>query len=188
MDSALKKKTIDAIITAEGGDRPDGGYTNDLVDSGGETKYGITVATARAYGYQGKMRDLPREIAYAIYSKMYWDKLRLDDIEKMSRIIAEELADTGVNQGVGRAAEYLQRCLNAFNNLGQYYPDIKVDSAIGPKTLANLKKYLQLRGTQGEEVLFQSLNSLQGAFYIELAEKRQKDEKYVFGWMLNRVK
>ena len=39
----------------------------------------------------------------------------------------------------------------------------------------------------GEVVLVRALNSLQGAFYVELAEKRQKDEAFVYGWLLNRV-
>jgi len=32
-----------------------------------------------------------------------------------------------------------------------------------------------------------ALNCLQGAFYVELAEKREKDERFVYGWLLNRV-
>jgi hypothetical protein len=27
------------------------------------------------------------------------------------------------------------------------------------------------------------INCLQGSFYIELCERREKDEKYIFGWM-----
>lgn len=181
MDSELKKKTINGIIDIEGG------YTNDLVDSGGETNWGITIATARKYGYTGAMKIMPREIAYAIYSKMYWDKLRLDDIEKLSKVIAEELADTGVNQGVQRAGEFLQRSLNALNQNAKDYPDMTVDGWIGNQTIAALKAYLNKRGTKGEVILYRALNCLQGAFYIDLAERRQKDEKYVNGWFLNRV-
>lgn len=38
---------------------------------GGETNYGITVATARAYGYTGPMRDLPYSTAQNIRLRVY---------------------------------------------------------------------------------------------------------------------
>lgn len=181
MDSELKQRVINDVIKVEGG------YVNDLADSGRETNYGITIATARQYGYNGKMVDLPRDLAYQIYSRMYWDKLRLTDIEKLSPKIAAEMADTGVNMGVGRAGEFLQRSLNVLNDGQKYYADIKVDGDVGPTTVATLKKFLDKRGTHGEEVLHRMLNALQGAYYVTLAERRQKDERFIFGWFLNRV-
>ncbi len=36
-------------------------------------------------------------------------------------------------------------------------------------------------------VPLRALNALQGAFYVELAERRAKDEAFVYGWLLNRV-
>jgi hypothetical protein len=37
------------------------------------------------------------------------------------------------------------------------------------------------------EVMLKTLNCLQGARYIELAEHRQKNEEFVFGWIRARV-
>lgn len=51
---------IDGILSIEGG------YSNNPDDRGGETNWGITKATARANGYQGEMKALSREEAYAI--------------------------------------------------------------------------------------------------------------------------
>jgi hypothetical protein len=31
------------------------------------------------------------------------------------------------------------------------------------------------------------LNSLQGSSYVEIAERREKDEKWIYGWFKNRV-
>ncbi len=179
--SAFKVKTINHIIQVEGG------YINDPTDSGGETNFGITKKTARSYGYIGPMVDLPEWQAFKIYEKLFWDKLRLSDIEELSEEVALELADTGVNQGVGRAAQFLQESLNVLNKGGTLYPDIKVDNSIGSKTIFSLSQYLIKRGVRGELVLFRMLNCLQGAFYVELAKRREKDEKYIFGWYLNRV-
>ena len=38
----------------------EGGYVNDPDDKGGETCHGVTLTTAREYGYKGKMKDLTR--------------------------------------------------------------------------------------------------------------------------------
>lgn len=177
-----KKQIINEIIDREGG------YVNDASDSGGETMFGITVNVARAHGYAGPMRSMPRDVAFDIYAASYWDSLRLDFVEQRSPLLAEELADTAVNMGIARAGEFLQRCLNAFNNGGKDYPDLKVDGQIGAKTIDTLYKYLDKRGKTAELILHRALNCLQGAFYIELAEKREKDEKFLYGWLANRVK
>lgn len=177
----LKNKIIDNIIKIEGG------YVNDPSDSGGETKYGITKAVAIANGYNGEMKLLPYSFAFEIYSKRYWDSMNLDEVEKLAPKIAEELCDTGVNMGVKRAAIFLQRCLNVLNNTGSAYSDIVVDGDIGKKSLSALKSFLDLRRNDGEKILLAMLNCLQGEFYISLAEKREKDERFVFGWFKNRI-
>ena len=179
--SQLKIDTISHIIKVEGG------YVNDPNDSGGETNWGITVRVACEYGYMGAMINMPRSVAFDIYSSMYWDALSLDDIEARSHKIAKELADTGVNMGVGRASEFLQRSLNVLNNKGEIFEDIKVDRDIGPATIRSLDAYLSFRSHDGEVVLHRALNNLQGAFCIELAERREKDERFIFGWLLSRV-
>jgi len=179
--SKLKDDVINGIIQREGG------YSNLKSDRGGATMYGITEAVARASGYQGDMRQLPRDLAYAIYSRQYWDALNLDAIEKLSPLIAAELADTGVNQGVGTAGKYLQRSLNVLNKRSTIYTDIAVDGAVGAGTLGVLKKYLAFRGKPGETVLHRMLNCLQGATYVALAEKNVTQEDFVFGWMMERV-
>ena len=178
---SLKQKVIDHILEVEGG------YVNDPSDSGGETNWGITVRVARSNGYTDAMQDMPRQMAFDIYAKRYWDALQLDEIEALCPKIASELADTGVNQGVGRVAEFLQRALNAFNNQGKIYADLTVDMDVGPAIIRALSSFMQKRGVQGETVLFRALNALQGYFYIDLCERRQKDEKYICGWFSNRV-
>ncbi|MBD3610559.1 MAG: hypothetical protein HUJ30_08420 [Gammaproteobacteria bacterium] len=179
--SELRDAIINDIINREGG------YVNDPADSGGETMYGITEAVARHYGYEGEMEDMPREVAEAIYANLYWNPLHLTSIETMSELITEELADTAVNQGVKRAATFLQRSLNVLNNRGELYIDLIIDGDVGPATLRALGEYLGHRGQEGEQVLHRMLNSLQGAFYVELAERREKDEKFIYGWYRARV-
>lgn len=175
---SLKKDTIDDIIDVEAD------YVNNPYDSGGETRFGITVAVARANGYFGPMRYLPREIAFDIYAVKYWDAVSADDIAALSNSVAAEVVDTGVNLGTNRAGEILQRSLNVLNVAGRLYSDLTVDGAIGPATLSALRWYLAKRD---KIVLLRALNCLQGAYYIELAERREKDERFVYGWLMKRV-
>ena len=179
--SNLKIEIIRGIINREGG------YVNDPSDSGGETNFGITKDVARANGYKGKMRKLSRSTAFDIYVKRYWDALNLDEVELVSPAVAEEMADTAVNMGVGRAGRFLQRSLNVFNNRGRDWHDLKVDGKIGRSTMRALKAYLHRRGVPGEKVLLRALNALQGAKYIELAERYEKNERFAFGWLATRV-
>lgn len=178
----IRNKIIDAIIKVEGG------YVDDPSDSGGETKYGITIRTARVYGYLDLMIDLPLQVAEDIYRVNYWEKLRLDDIAATNDKLAAELMDTGVNQGTRAAGKYLQRALNILNNRGTYYADVVVDGAIGGKTIVAFNSYIKRRGAMGARVLLQVLDSLQAAFYIALAERREKDEKFIYGWFLHRIR
>lgn len=174
----MKERIINEIIRVEGG------YVNDPSDSGGETNFGITVQVARANGYVGDMRDMPREVAFDIYSAKYWDAVKGDELVELSEIVTDEVVDTAVNMGAGRAIKFLQRALNVLNTQGKLYPDLTVDGAIGPATINALRSYLS---TRNELVLSRALNCLQGAFYIELAERREKDEPFVYGWLRNRV-
>ena len=174
----LKQLIIDHIIDVEGG------YVNDQSDSGGETNFGITYDVARANGFMGDMKNLPRSLAFDIYSGKYWDSVCGDAMVKLSEAITEEVVDTAVNMGPSRAGGFLQRSLNSLNNAGALYSDLVVDGAIGPATLAALQSYLKQRDSRA---LLRALNCLQGAFYIELSERREKDEKFVYGWLMNRV-
>ena len=175
----LKEHIIDGIIAVEGG------YVNDPNDSGGETNFGITVEVARANGYTGSMRDMPREVAFKIYAAKYWDKVKGDQLVELSEAIAEEVIDTAVNMGPGRAGKFLQRSLNVLDKRGKLYKPVVVDGAIGPGTLHALGMYL---GHRDAETMVKALNCLQGAYYITLAERREKDEEFVYGWLKNRVK
>ena len=165
----------------------EGDYSNDKSDSGGATRFGVTEAVAREHGYLGEMAELPYSKARAIYRASYWDALNLDDVAALSGPVALELFDTGVNCGTNTAGVFLQRSLNVFNRLQADYKDVLVTGVVGSLTLDALRGFLNRRAPTGEKVLLRALNSLQGARYIKLAETREKDEKFTYGWFLQRV-
>jgi lysozyme family protein len=165
----------------------EGGYVNDPADKGGETNWGITIAVARAFGYTGDMRSMPRDVAVQIYTERYWTQPRFNKVASLSTIVAEELLDTGVNMGTSVAGRFLQRALNVLNQEGKLFPDIAVDGNIGKMTIASLGSFLKARGKDGETVLLRMLNAQQSVRYMDIAEGNASQERFVYGWQLNRV-
>ena len=162
----------------------EGGYVNDPSDSGGETNFGITKATAERAGYHGALVTMTRAQAIEIYKARYWQPVKGDALAAISESLAEEIFDTAVNCGPHRAATFLQRVTNALNDGQRLALDVTVDGRIGPATLRSVKALCAKRNAK---TLVKALNCLQGAFYIELAEKREKDERFLYGWLNHRV-
>ena len=172
---------IDGIIDREGG------YVNHPADKGGATCFGITEAVARAHGYAGAMRQMPRSDAVAIYRRLYWLRPCFDEVAKRSPVIAAELFDTGVNMGPAVAATFIQRALTALNRNAKDYPDLTPDGRIGAVTLSALDAFLASRGVSGETVLLRALEALQGERYLRLAERRPANEAFLYGWLASRI-
>lgn len=174
----IRKHIIDRIILLEGG------YVNNLDDSGGETNFGISKQVARNNNYNGPMIEMPRSVAFDIYVTKYWDSMCATELSNLSKNVTKEIVDTAIHAGVQKSSEFLQRTLNVFNDGDRLYKDVVVDGKIGKNTLKALTSYLEFRD---ENVLIKALNCLQGSFYIRLAEKREKDESFVYGWVRARV-
>lgn len=84
----------------------EGGYVNNPADPGGETNWGVTIRTARANGYAGRMIDMTRDQAKEIYRVAFWERVRG---EKLHSALAFQLFDACVNHGIGNGVRMLQR-------------------------------------------------------------------------------
>ena len=176
------ERLLEALIEREGG------FVDHPADRGGATRFGVTEAVARAHGYRGSMRVLPREEALAIYRRLYWLRPRFDQVASRAPRIAAELFDTGVNMGPAVAATFLQRALTALNRNGKDFADLVPDGRVGAQTLAALDAFLAARGKRGgETVLLHALEALQGERYVRLAERRPANEAFLYGWLANRI-
>lgn len=180
---------VDTTIKHEGEQ-----FTNIADDSGGETKYGVTKKSAERakqfwhlYNWDGNISTMPKQFAQDWYVYDYYLAPKFNLVAEKSLMIAEELFDSAVNTGQWTASKWLQQLLNVLNDQQKYYKDISEDGKIGSGTISALTSYLNKRGTQGEKVLHKMLNIMQGSYYINLAIKREKDEKFVFGWVQQRV-
>jgi len=170
----------------------EGGYVHDPDDVGGETYKGI----ARKYNadwegwttidskksdsnFPGCLDDIDelQDSVHAFYKAKYWDVNKLDDVP--SQAVGEEMFDTGVNMGTGRAAKFLQKSLNYLNRNGSLYPELTVDGAIGGKSLSALDKVWH---DGDEKVLLTMLNVLQGQHYMNYMDSSPSQKKYARGW------
>lgn len=172
-----RESIIEDVVIVEGG------YANHPNDPGGPTMYGITEAVARAHGYTGDMRQLPKDKAIEIYIKDYWNKSKCDELFAIHPFIAYHVFDFGVNAGPARANMHLQKVINVLNDQGRLYPNMIEDGAIGPTTLRHLNTFIQARGKGGLVVLINALITLQGAHYIDLMTKNEKREAFGLGWL-----
>lgn len=174
---------VDEVIAREGG------YSNHPADRGGPTNFGITEQVARAYGYRGDMRQLPRATAVEIYLKRYWTSPGFDKVAARDPALAAEMFDAGVNMGPAQAAKFVQRSLNLLNNEAKAYPDIAVDGGVGAMTLASLDGYLRQRNNgEGRAVLLWLVRSFRTGRYAEIAEANRSQEVFLYGWIARQVR
>ena len=160
----------------------EGGYVHDTYDVGGETYRGI----ARNYNPQWEgwnfIDDTKPNVdadqldpyVRQFYEERYWDVNRLDEFPQD---IANEMFDTGVNMGIGRAAKFLQESLNYLNRTGFLFEDLVVDGDVGPATLKALS-----RVEKDKKIILTMLNVCQGRHYMEYMKKSPTQEKYARGW------
>lgn len=119
-DAALK-----AILHNEGG------FVNHPADPGGMTNLGVTKRVWEEWvGHEvdeKTMRNLTPEIVGPMYKVKYWNKIKGDELPTGVDYV---VFDAAVNSGPGRAAKWLQACVN-----------VEPDGGIGPKTLAAVNAF-----------------------------------------------
>lgn len=87
------------------------------------TMWGVSSPVARAFGYTGRMQDLPLETAKSIAKKKYWDVYQCDQFDAR---VAFQVFDAAYNGG--RPAQWLQQAAG-----------VAADGVIGAKTIAAVR-------------------------------------------------
>lgn len=163
------------------------GYANHPSDRGGETIWGITVATARRYGYAGPMAQMPRAAALTIYEKRYFIETGLEKLAAVSPTLAKHLFDIAVNMGVAWPGIFLQTALNKLNRRGRDYPNVRIDGDIGPTSIDTLKRFLSRRGKDGERVMVAAVLIQKGGRYFDITPEDDQNEDFFYGWVKTRI-
>ncbi|ARJ68234.1 hypothetical protein WV31_18020 [Magnetospirillum sp. ME-1] len=165
----------------------EGGYSNDPIDRGGETNYGITKATLDSYqkkngglgegGRAIEVKDLTQEQAKAIYKKEYYDERRIGNI--LDDNIAHQVFDLGVNHSPGAAGKMVQNAINSTIPGA----NLETDGVIGDKTIAALNNATpeQLKAINNAIV------DQREAYYRRLVQQDPSQARFLNGW-LNRAR
>ena len=187
----------------------EGIYSNNPNDIGGETVYGIS--RTKNPSWEGwKLVDAIKhnspDTATVIqkisnnkglmnmikdfYWLRYWLPVKGDDINSS---VAETLFDIGVNQGVKSAVKYLQQSLNKLNRNQKDYANIEVDGDMGTiETIPALNTYLNTSFAgrninKNVAVLLKLVHYFQIHRYMELTDRQESQEGFMYGWITNRT-
>lgn len=178
----------------------EGLYSNDSLDVGGETLKGISRKYNLYWGgwayvdeIKARHSDLYREFfielesndhlteyVTSFYREKYWDRFLGDRID--NQLVANELFDTSVNMGVGRACVFFQQALNYLNRNGNLFSDLVEDGLIGYETMRSFECIV----IKDIPILLKITNVLQGMHYLNYMKKSPTQERFARGWF-NRV-
>ena len=147
----------------------EGGYTNDILDPGGETRFGI----AKRSHPNVNIATLTIEQAKEIYRTEYWNSL-YDGISNQE--VANELFDFGVNVGRSTAVKVLQESIR-YLSVGP----VVIDGAFGQKTLDAVNALEPI-------LLLHEFRARQAYYYanivIRAPDASEPDKRrYLLGWL-----
>ena len=163
-------KLIPHIIKWEGGSK----FTNDPLDRGGATKYGITIGTLQGIKYDtnrdGKVSvDDVKALTYDdfkyILKSQYWDRWKADMIENQS--IANLVVDW--LWGSGKHGIFIPQRL-----LG-----VPADGIVGNVTINALNRTNQRN-------IYNKVWQARKQFYLDIVKSNPSQSKWLHGW-LNRL-
>ncbi len=134
------------------------------------------------------MRELPKDLAERWYVEDYIEKPGFVPIVQLDFPVGEELVDSGVNAGPGRASCWLQESLNHLNNRGRDWPEIAEDCRIGKQTVAAYRALQQRRGERlACELVLKLMDGKQVGHYTRIAGRDGKLETFMTGWIRARI-
>jgi len=160
---------IDEIIRRETGGDPNGGYTNDPLDPGGRTIWGIS---ERANPDLWKNGPPTYEQARGRYIERYL--LPFEGVANTK--LLHQLADWGVNSGPKTVVRYLQQLV-----------ETTADGVLGPVTLKKVNGYPDghLFGVPvpGFVLLNLAVRDARTLFYATITKKKPSQLKWILGWL-----
>ena len=167
---------IAAVVALEGG------YVNHRNDPGGATIYGITEQVARADGYTGDMRDLPKERAVSIYRRNYIERPGFMPLVEIDPVVAEEVIDTGVNMGPARPIKFFRRAVNQVCNTR--LPITSRMDGVAVQAWSDCRANL---GASSCVAMLDSLDGQQRAEYDRLVRVNPRLKVFYKGWTNHRI-
>lgn len=151
----------------------EGGFANVKGDKGGATKYGVTISTWKAQGYDvdgdgdidiDDLKCITEKDAMEICRRNYWDRWHADQIENQS--VANLLVDWVWSSGKNGII------------IPQQVLGVKVDGVVGPITIKALNDF--------SPNIFLRLWSRRKRYLYDICYRNATNYKFLAGW-LNRL-
>lgn len=158
----------------------EGGYSNDPIDPGGATNFGITQHELsqidKEFNLPNDVKNLSRDDASKYYKMKWWDNYHYELIDSIA--LSTKIFDMAVNMGASQAHKIAQKSC-------QYcgYSTLNIDGKMGPKTITALNE-ISLHGR--EKDLMDEIVSEQKSFYEKLVQDHPQLHIFLKGW-LNRA-
>ncbi len=180
------KPALDFVLADEGAT---GEFTNDPADSGGATRYGISLRFLRTipqerlnrYGIFGQpaladVEQLTPAQAASIYATEFWAHAPFEAIHYQP--LASYVFSMCVLHGTGQGIKLLQRAIWAVTGQMGVPAD---DGVMGRKTLLQVNAILA--NDHIRDILVAALMAEHAGFCRMLAEQRPKDGAWLNGWL-----
>ena len=145
----------------------EGFLSDDVLDKGGLTKYGIS---QQSYPNLD-IRNLTIDDAKKIYKRDYWDVCLGDSIK--DKIIAMQVFDIAVNMGTGGVGFIVQRAINSQLPKGV---STSVDGAIGKATINKLNS-LNPKDINNTIIRYRARR------YAEIVDKNETQTAFLVSWL-----
>ena len=153
------KKAVEEVLIWEGG------YSDDPIDPGGATSFGIS---SKHHPEIKDVSTLTLEDAIQIYYKDYWVAGKVYMVNDQD--LANKLLSMDVNAGIYRGTYLLQRALRSV------HAKVSEDGIMGPETAG------AVNGADPRQ-LIAAYRAECGAFYAALIYRKPVMAKYENGWM-----
>lgn len=155
------EQAIAVVLSHEGSK-----FTDLPNDSGGPTKFGLTIEDAKQFGIKTADADyikgLTKEPAEEIYRQVFWNPMEMGGVDNAT--IATVLLDQAVLAGIPTVAYMVQKILG-----------LKQDGVMGPLTIATLNKQ------DMAQFCFTFLRSM-SHHYSDLCFKNSTQLEFLTGW------
>lgn len=172
----------------------EGIYSNDRVDRGGETVYGISrrfnpnlqiwkevdKLKRKKGNMVQKVKDSPNIKTMA--EKEYLTQFRKHGLNQVDLVVADLIFDGFVNIGFDAGSRMVQTLCNSFNYKHQYGDDLPIDGNFGKNSRERLVVVIK----HHREQFIQGLLSMRSSHYVTIAQNDASQRKYIKGW-LNRI-
>ncbi len=168
----------------------EGGYQNYYDDNGNwtgckvgvgqrvGTNYGITACTYKSFFGRtpsvADMKGLTKSQALAIYKKLYWDRVKGDQI--LNQPLADIIFDGQLQHS--KNVKLLQQAINFLF----YEPALNIDNVFGPKTL----KAVNFFAAQNPAILYKQYKDERIKYYQLIVQNNPSQQVFLNGWM-NRI-